>query len=237
MSEIITSSADAVTPDRAAVFETQGIPADRPVSGEIEGLYTAASRLLADTAAPVGLIAEITTAEFEAVYEGEGRNEPRTPVGDVLGRANQLALFAVTLGEGVCREIEERFRSNDLALGSMLDSVASASADRLSERLRDRYGDHLQQTGLATEKSGVLCYSPGYCGWHISGQKKLFEVLRPERIGITLRESFLMQPLKSVSGVVIAAPARVHDFEASYPFCSRCETRGCRERVRSLPTE
>ena len=237
MSEIITSSADAVTPDRAAVFETQGIPADRPVSGEIEGLYTAASRLLADTAAPVGLIAEITTAEFEAVYEGEGRNEPRTPVGDILGRANQLALFAVTLGEGVCREIEERFRSNDLALGSMLDSVASAATDQMAGVAEEHLRRSLAQNGRLTEGTALLRYSPGYCGWHVSGQKRLFEFLQPQQIGITLRESFLMQPLKSISGVMIAGPIDIHRFKNDYPFCERCETEGCRERIRALAGE
>jgi hypothetical protein len=237
MNDILTFSPDEVIPDRQAAFDNQGIPGHADVSAEVEELHARALELLAETASPVGVVAALTSATFEIVYHGEGLNERRTPVGDIFERADSLALFAVTLGRGVTKEIEDRFAANDFALGSMLDSVASASADLLSERLRDRYGDHLQQTGQATEQSGVLCYSPGYCGWHISGQKKLFEVLRPERIGITLRESFLMEPLKSVSGVVIAAPARVHDFEASYPFCSRCETRGCRERIRSLPAE
>jgi hypothetical protein len=237
MNDILTFSPEEAIPDRQAVFDNQGIPGDAEVSAEIEALHARALELLAETATPVGVVAAITSATFEIVYHGEGLNEPRTPVGDIFERADSLALFAVTLGGGVSKETEDRFTANDFALGSMLDSVASASADRLSERLRNRYHDHLQQTGQATERSGVLCYSPGYCGWHISGQKKLFEVLRPERIGITLRESFLMEPLKSVSGVIIAAPVKVHDLEVTYPFCSRCETRGCRERIRSLSAE
>jgi hypothetical protein len=230
MNEIVTFCADELVAH-------QGRPGDAHVSAGIEALYTRALDLLAETATAVGVVAAIAPATFEIVYYGEGLNEPRTPVGDIFDRADNLALFAVTLGHGVSKEVEERFAANDFALGSRLDSVASASADLLSERLRDRYHDYLRQLGQATPQTAVLAYSPGYCGWHVSGQRKLFEVLRPERIGITLRESFLMEPLKSVSGVVIAAPPSVHDFEASYPFCNQCETRGCRERIRSLPAE
>jgi hypothetical protein len=81
-----------------------------------------------------------------------------------------------------------------------------------------------------------LRYSPGYCGWHISGQRKLFDFLKPETIGISLRESHLMEPLKSVSGVVIVGPAGIHAFQDEYPFCERCKTHGCRERIGSPAT-
>ena len=87
------------------------------------------------------------------------------------------------------------------------------------------------------EGTALLRYSPGYCGWHVSGQKRLFEFLQPQQIGITLRESFLMQPLKSISGVMIAGPIDIHRFKNDYPFCERCETEGCRERIRALAGE
>jgi len=234
VSEILTFSTDETRPDRAAVFENQGIPAGAGVSQYVEGLYDAALRLLAEVAVPRGIVAQISKPDFEIVYQGEGRNEPRTPVGDIFGRADHLALFAVTLGERVGREITQRFRTNDLALGAMLDSAASVAADKLAELVETRFRQSLSASGQAGSDTGVLRYSPGYCGWDISGQKKLFEFLHPERIGISLRESFLMEPLKSVSGVLIAGPREIHEFEMSYPFCDQCEARGCRERIRAL---
>jgi hypothetical protein len=39
-----------------------------------------------------------------------------------------------------------------------------------------------------------------------------------------------MQPLKSVSGVLVAAPPEAHHIEPAYPFCVDCTTQGCRER-------
>ncbi len=237
MTEILTFSDEHWLPGREAVLENQGIPAGRPVSAEIEKLYTTALELLTSAAEPAGVLAEITAADFEIVYRGEGRNEQRTPVGGMLDRVERLALFAVTVGAGVSREIDERFQANDPAVGCMLDSAASLAADNLAARAEQTFRDALAGEGPDSALTGVLRYSPGYCGWHISGQKKLFEYLRPQQIGLSLRESFLMEPLKSVSGVILAGPKQMHNFPASYVFCKHCETHGCRERIRTLLAE
>ncbi len=239
MTEHFTFSGDEVIPSRVAVFENQGIPPDRPVGGRIEELLASAIELFVAAAAPAGMLVEISKADFADLYSGDGRNEPRTPVQDIFGRADALALFVVTLGKRISREIDERFQSNDFAVGCMLDSVASASADILAEKAETRFAALLAQTERTPPWDqlpgrAVLRYSPGYCGWHISGQRKLFDFLRPGQIGVSLRDSFLMEPLKSVSGVLIAGAEGIHDFPTSYPFCNRCETFGCRERIRAL---
>jgi hypothetical protein len=237
MSEILEFSKEELTPARAAVLGNQGIPTGVFVPAEIDGLCTAALDLLSEVAAPAGVLREISKPDFENVYQGEGRNEAHTPVAEIYGSAENLALFAVTLGEPVSKGIDECFRSNELALGSMLDAAASIAADHLAELAANRFLEWLLREGRAAPTTRVLGYSPGYCGWHVSGQKKLFEYLRPEQIGITLRDSFLMQPLKSVSGVLIAGSREIHSFEMAYPFCSACETRGCRARIRALRAE
>jgi hypothetical protein len=88
--------------------------------------------------------------------------------------------------------------------------------------------------GPQEETTVVLGYSPGYCGWHISGQKKLFAYLHPERIGITLNNSYLMTPLKSVTGVLVAGPPEIHRFKPDFPFCRHCRTYSCLERFKHL---
>jgi len=234
MSRIIPICFSDIAPERHAVFEHQGIPAGRAVPAQIGALFTTAVDLLNEIAVPVGILADISIAEFEEVYQGEGRNEPQTPVADILPLADDLALFAATLGERVSREITDRFKSGDLAVGAMLDAAASVAADNLAQAMQDHFCQALSENGRMDPSTGVLRYSPGYCGWHISGQRRLFEDLHPEQIGITLRDSFLMQPLKSVSGVLIAGPKQIHDFEDTYPFCAQCKMHNCRERIRSL---
>lgn len=234
MSGILTLSPSDIRPDRETALEYQGIPPGRAVPPHIEELYTSAVERLLETAQPVGVAAEISKEDFAAVYAGEGRNDNPTPVGDIFPLADHLALFAVTLGEAISNVIRHCFASNDFAGGSMVDAVASVAADTAADLIERRIADQLRAEGTATGDTGVLRYSPGYCGWHVSGQGTLFEYLDPGRIGLTLGSSYLMQPLKSVSGVVIAAPKKVHCFAPSYDFCRRCETRSCRERIRAL---
>jgi hypothetical protein len=204
------------------------------VPAAVEAVWRDAERLFAQLADPTGMLREIAAGDFARVYEGEGNNEPRTPVSDIAPQADRLALFAVTLGPRVTGEITARFEANDPALGSMLDSIASLAADALAERLGRRYGAALADTGAVGADARALGYSPGYCGWDISGQGKLFDFLRPQEIGITLRESYLMDPLKSVSGVVIVGPREIHEFDMDYSCCAACRTQSCRARISAM---
>jgi cobalamin-dependent methionine synthase I len=140
----------------------------------------------------------------------------------------------VTLGAQVSGRIEALFSHNDFALGYVLDTVASEAAEVAADRLEDEYEGYLAEIAAWDSSSAHLRYSPGYCGWHISGQRKLFDRLRPEEIGIELNRSFLMQPLKSISGVLVSGPREIHFFNNNYRFCAACTTLSCRERLKPL---
>jgi len=45
-------------------------------------------------------------------------------------------------------------------------------------------------------------FSPGYCTWDVSEQHKLFQLLPKEFCGVSLSDSALMQPIKSISGFI-----------------------------------
>lgn len=234
MSAIVELAQADIAPDRSEVLRQLGIPAGADVSDRIERLYGAAAELFAESVAPAGVLADVTPAEFEAVYRGEGRNEPDSPVADIFPRAEHLALFAVTLGPRVSETLSERFAAQDFALAYMLDAMASVAADAAADVAERRFEGTLRDRGWTTPDGAALRYSPGYCGWDVTGQKRLFARLRPEVVGLTLTESCLMQPLKSVSGVILAGPRTIHRFPPTYDFCGRCETKTCRERLRAL---
>ncbi len=105
---------------------------------------------------------------------------------------------------------------------------------RLHSFWRINYLDNLISSDKFGKNSALLRYSPGYCGWHITGQKKLFEELKPESIGITLNSSYLMQPIKSISGVMISGDKNIHFFENNFSFCADCKTISCKERMKKL---
>ncbi|MGD8450953.1 MAG: vitamin B12 dependent-methionine synthase activation domain-containing protein [Phycisphaerae bacterium] len=237
MNDIIQFTLEEASPGRDEILANQGIPPGTVLRGDVAAVYDTALARLAELSRPAGVVAEITLAEFAELYTGEGRNEHATPVGDMMERITHVALFAATCGAEVSQEIGRCFGTRELAVGAMLDSAASALADRLGELLQQRFRHALAERGVLLAGDGVLRYSPGYCGWHISGQKRLFARLNPSRIGITLRDSFLMEPLKSVSGAILAGPRDMHQIDMAYPACPYCKTQGCRERIRSLLTE
>jgi len=234
MREIVAIDAQAVSPEPDAVLAAQGVPTGVELHARVGDVLRQALESLATRMAPAGLFASISQEEFAEIHRGEGQNAAETPLAEIAPRGEHLALFAVTLGPALDDEIRRLFDVQDFALGAMLDAAASAAAERAGGVLRSHFERTLRAGGLADEGSRSLPYSPGYCGWHVSAQRRLFAALRPEEIGIRLRESCLMEPLKSISGVLVAGPAEIHDFDAAYDFCSECSTHACLDRIDSI---
>ena len=233
MSGVFQIDPTAIRPAPEVILRRQGVTGGTETPARLATLLDRALNLFDDLARPRGILSEITLEDFRFVYRGEGRNEPNTPLTLIIPKADRLALFAATIGEEISSRIKKLFDGNDFALGYMLDAVASEGADITAESAAESFSKSLQEAyGLSAHLS-VLSYSPGYCGWHVSGQKRLFEYLRPEQIGISLNSSFLMNPLKSVSGILVAGESRIHGFNNNYPFCEACEDRVCRARIPS----
>lgn len=229
--EILNIASADIVPDREGILADQGALPTGKVRADIETAIEDGRRLFVELAEPKAIMAEIGAKEFDLVYRGNGRNSQPTLLDFILPRAGHLALIAATVGRKVTQRITELFESGDFLLGAMLDAAASGGADNASQMLERLFRDRLAAEGIIGPMDDVYCYSPGYCGWHISAQRQLFAYLQPGVIGLTLRESFLMEPLKSVSGVLIAGPAVIHQFDDTFPFCSECRTRSCRARM------
>ena len=234
MERVVLFSSQEALPERAAVLAAQGIPDGREVPRRIEALLGKALDLFQEHATPVALLQETGKREFSRVYRGEGDNDPDDPLAGVYPDASALALFALTVGGGLCRKINDLFDANEFALGSMLDSVASEGAEKVSRIVERRFERSLVGRGVRPDLAKTLGYSPGYCGWHITGQRALFRALHPEEIGVTLGESCLMEPIKSISGVLVAGPSAIHDFPDTYSFCRNCRDHPCRKRIEQL---
>ena len=200
-----------------------------PAGAAVQSIIDQSREVFIDRARPTGLYESLTVTDFEQIYRGRGDNDDDTPLEHVVEDAVSLALFAVTLGPAVSDRITALFDAGELAEGYILDQVASFAADELAQIAGHRYQTASQRIGLA-----VLPYSPGYCGWHVSGQRALFATLRPDEIGISLNDSCLMHPIKSVSGALVLAPIEAHEFSPAFPCCATCTTLDCQERISTL---
>jgi len=225
---------DRLLPADAAVYAALGMKAGSRASPRSAALLRRARELFQELSEPRGLSREVTVEEFAVVFHGLGRNAPGAPLERIFPRAAVLRLFAFTLGEPISVEIGRLFAGTDFALGSVLDAVASEATDKAG-RLAEEWAEDQANGRHGEAKPRSFLYSPGYCGWHISAQERLFAALRPETIGLRLNDSFLMTPLKSLSGVLVTGPAAIHRADGTYPFCAQCQSPACRERETVRP--
>ena len=203
MNQEIAFEIREILPRREKVYRTQGIVDVSRVQDRVHGVYLESMELFTKKAEPVGILSELSVDRFRPIFEGEGNNAEENPVQWIYPRADHLALFALTLGRDLGVTIEDLFASKEFAIATMLDSVASLAADKAVEVLETRYQDQLLESERVTRAQVVLSYSPGYCGWYNCGKKRLCEYLHPEEIMVTIKESYLMSPPKSVTGVTI----------------------------------
>jgi hypothetical protein len=234
MRKIVDISVEAVIPEELSIRRALGLGPDKEPSEKTASLIEEAFEVFIDLAEPKGLFETITLEEFAPLYGGAGLNETKTPLEGIYPGAEQLALFAVTLGQPVSERIDELFATNDFALAYVLDAVASEGAELGAEAVEEQFDHFVRGDDEPFEGKAQLRYSPGYCGWHISGQGRLFDRLRPGDIGIELNSSYLMQPLKSVSGVIVSGKKEIHFFNNSFPFCNDCVTKTCRDRLKHI---
>lgn len=115
-----------------------------------------------------------------------------------LRGAEQAALFLCTAGDEISR-LSGRFTADgNLLEAYLVDAIGSLTV----ENAMDKIMDDLEQEQKAAGWRISNRYSPGYCNWELSEQKKLFRLMEGNHTGITLTDSCLMIPRKSVSGII-----------------------------------
>jgi hypothetical protein len=87
-------------------------------------------------------------------------------------------------------------------------------------------GEKIKKQGLEEQNWSSTCtYSPGQYKWTIEEQKKIFEMVDGNRIGVELNKSYLMIPFKSVSGVYGFGPE--DRIDKTRVACDLCPRKNC----------
>lgn len=148
-------------------------------------------------------------------------------IGRIIARqlrgSQRYVFFVATAGEEF-----EQFQHSLQAEGDMVKVfIADAIGSVIAEKTADRMEEELQRLLQPAGWHHTNRFSPGYCGWHVSEQQRLFPLF-PEQppCGVTLTESSLMTPIKSVSGVIGLGPdVRKLDYS-----CGLCDFKQCYKR-------
>jgi 5-methyltetrahydrofolate--homocysteine methyltransferase len=131
------------------------------------------------------------------------------------GRRDHLALFVVTAGACVRERSEEWKKSGEFfkahAIQALAIETAEGAAEWLHRRIREDWGFPDPPTTTMhdrfTSKYRGKRYSFGYPACpNLDDQQGLFQLLRPQDIGVSLTEGMMMEPEASVSALVFHHP-------------------------------
>jgi 5-methyltetrahydrofolate--homocysteine methyltransferase len=131
------------------------------------------------------------------------------------GEMDYVGFFAVTAGNGIREKAEElkqqgRFLESH-ALSALALETAEGFAELIHRQMRDRWGfpdpvDLTMQDRFSARYQGQR-FSFGYPACpNLEDQAKLFPLIQPEDIGVTLTDGFMMEPEASVTAMVFAHP-------------------------------
>lgn len=148
-------------------------------------------------------------------------------VGRIIARqlrgSEAFAFFVATAGV-MFENIQHRLMAeNDMVKVFVADAMGSVIAEKTADCMEAELRSYIADRGwLHTNR-----FSPGYCGWHVSQQQRLFSLFPVKNpCGVSLTDSSLMLPIKSVSGV-IGLGKSVRKLEYT---CGICDYKMCYKR-------
>ena len=136
-----------------------------------------------------------------------------------LKGSTAAVLFLATAGPELGELSKKQMASGKLLEGYITDVVGSEVVEAAIDLMHKELGSAASEEGYNITNR----FSPGYCGWDVAEQHKLFDLIPENYCGITLTDSALMSPVKSVSGLIgIGREARFRPYS-----CSRCDADNC----------
>lgn len=140
-------------------------------------------------------------------------------IANQLKKMDHVAIFACTAGKGIGDYSKELMHEGDFVKGYIADVVGSEIVESAMDKVQDELENEMKSKGLnITDR-----YSPGYCGWSVGEQQKLFSFFPENFCNIHLSPSSLMLPIKSVSGIIgIGTEVRRKGY-----VCNYCDMVNC----------
>lgn len=136
-----------------------------------------------------------------------------------LQDCDRIVLFAATVGLGLDRLIA-RYSRVSPSRALMLQAMG---AERI-EALCDAFCGEIRQNAQAAGLHTVPRFSPGYGDFPLAVQTEIFQVLDCSRkIGLTLNQSLLMSPSKSVTAVIGLGPCAGGEHSAGCQSCGKTD--------------
>lgn len=188
------------------------------------------SELISDILSEAGQVSKIR-AEY-AVYDTIRMlpEEKSVEIENVVFRVNRIiynqvklsssvAIFLCTAGPETGKRSRELMNSGDLLTGYVWDVIGSEIVEAAADLMQNSLEKRMAEEGCKITNR----FSPGYCGWDVAEQHKLFSLMPENFCRIRLSDSALMEPIKSVSGIIgIGVNVKRRPYT-----CNLCDMKNC----------
>jgi hypothetical protein len=135
-----------------------------------------------------------------------------------LARAQMVVIMICTIGSELDESVSSYFKIDPM-VGFALDGVGSAAVEMLAIQACNYFETLAKEDGLNT----TMPLNPGMVGWPLDqGQPQIFTLLDSDQIQVSLTESCMMTPSKSLSMVLGVG----HDVSAIGSSCDYCSLKG-----------
>jgi hypothetical protein len=136
-----------------------------------------------------------------------------------LNKSDSMAIFLCTAGEEIGMLSRKSMQDRDLLKGYVYDVIGSEIVEIAADLMQKELENKITSSRLKITNR----FSPGYCGWDVAEQHKLFSLIPDNFCGIRLMESALMDPVKSISGFIgIGSDVKFNRYT-----CSLCDMKDC----------
>ena len=140
-----------------------------------------------------------------------------------LKGCDKIVVFGATLGIGVDQLIR-RTSLTDMAKAVVLQACAAALLEEYCDECQEKIEVQMRKEGYYLRPR----FSPGYGDFDIQYQKPLMQMLDcAKTIGLTMTDSFMMTPTKSVTAVI--GMSRIKE-RCPIQGCEICEKKDCEYR-------
>ncbi|MBR1552829.1 MAG: methionine synthase [Schwartzia sp.] len=115
-----------------------------------------------------------------------------------LAGASRVVFLAATIGDAVEDAVTRHFDEGRYAHSVLLDAAATAAVEQVCDACEAMLRQELAKEGYAMRWR----FSPGYGDWDIHAQPELLRLTQAASLGISLTESMMLCPRKSVTAVI-----------------------------------
>ncbi len=138
-----------------------------------------------------------------------------------LQGCHEVFLFGATIGIGVDRMIK-RAELSKMAKAAIYQATGAEMVECVCDELNEQLRQDVAQEGLYLKPR----FSPGYGGTPLSLQRDFERILHMSAIGISLTETCLMVPSKSVTAFIGITDQKTK----SVSGCAACDQQDCPSR-------